>query len=1031
MSLARTLVFSSFSLFASFFSLFLSSLCPLCLCGSILAADPPRRFAYPGPDGKLVYDTDERRNRIPDFSHCGYEGGGVAIPAVPVRVIVPPAKGDNGPRIQAAIDYVSGLPADVNGVRGAILLPAGRYEMAGGLRIAAGGVVLRGQGQGPGGTVLVATGTDRRTLIRVAGKADRQVVSKAPYAIADKYVPVGAYRLRLTTTKGLRVGDTVLVEHPSTKEWIAALGMDRFPSRDAGSWLDWQPGKMDVCWDRVITRLDGDIVTLDAPLTTALDAAYGPGRLQVYSWPGRIGQVGVENLRCESAFDRANPLDEQHSWDAIGFENVRDVWVRQVTCAHFAGSAVSVWESCKAVTVEDCTSFQPVSELGGYRRHTYYTSGQLTLFRRCRSEDGRHDFAAGYLAAGPNAFVECEAVAAHGFSGPIESWASGVLYDNVTMDGGGLALTNREIDGQGVGWAAANCVLWQCTAPLVTCRQPPMARNWAIGCWGQFVGDGHWRSQNEFVKPASLYAAQLAERLGDKAIENGKRREIAAVPGDTKTIDEVGLDLLQKRTRPDPPPTKPLVLKNGWLVCDDKVITGGHKNTVWWRGHVLPSRAGEYGVGVTRFVPGRIGPGYADDLDELTDSMREKNQALLEHHWGLWYDRRRDDHQMVRRIDGEVWPPFYEQPWARSGKGTAWDGLSKYDLTRFNPWYFARLKQLADYCDRKGLVLVLQMYFQHNVLEAGAHWADFPWRPANCLQDTGFPEPPPYANKKRVFMAEAFYDVSHPVRRELHRAYVRKCLDALGDNTNVLFLTGEEFTGPLAFVRFWLDVVDEWQKEKGKKVLIGLSCTKDVQDAILADPVRGPMVSVIDLKYWWYTANGGTYDPKGGESLAPRQQLREWTGNKSRSDEQTARQIREYRTRYPDKAVLCSFNPGNGWAVLAAGGSVPNLPPMKDERLLAALPRMKPLDAAKLTARQWMLAEPGHNYLAYSSSGGSIRLDLSDSEETFAAYGINPKTGEVSRSGGTIHGGKTVEVSVPGSGTCLLWLTREKPLDGK
>ena len=128
--------------------------------------------------------------------------------------------------------------------------------------------------------------------------------------------------------------------------------------------------------------------------------------------------------------------------------------------------------------------------------------------------------------------------------------------------------------------------------------------------------------------------------------------------------------------------------------------------------------------------------------------MRRTGQAVLEHHWGLWYDRRRDDHQMVRRIDGDVWPPFYEQPWARSGRGTAWDGLSKYDLTQFNPWYFARLKQFADLCDRKGLVLVQQMYFQHNVLEAGAHWADFPWRPANCLQETGFPEPPPYENKQ-------------------------------------------------------------------------------------------------------------------------------------------------------------------------------------------------------------------------------------------------------------------------------------------
>jgi hypothetical protein len=916
------------------------------------AADPSRRFVYPGGDGKLVYDADEKGNRVPDFSHCGYRGGGVALPAVPVRVVVPPTKGDNGPRIQAAIDYVSGLPADADGIRGAVLLAAGRHEVAGGLRLTAGGVVLRGQGQAPGGTVLVAIGTDRCTLVCVTGKADRQVVSKTPYAVADRYVPVGACSLRLATTRGLRVGDMVLVEHPGTKEWIAALGMDRFTSRDTRSWLDWQPGKMDVRWDRVVTHIDGDVVTLDAPLTTALDAAHCTSRLQDYSWPGRISRVGVENLRCESAFDRTNPLDEQHAWTAISFENLQDAWVRQVTAAHFAGSAVSVWESCKRVTVEDCTSLQPVSELGGYRRHTFYTSGQLTLFQRCRSEHGRHYFAAGYLAAGPNAFVGCEATSAHHFSGPIESWASGVLYDNVTIDGGGLSLTNREIDNQGAGWAAANCVLWQCTAPVVTCRRPPAAQNWAIGCWGQFVGDGHWRSQSEFVKPASLYAAQLAERLGEKAVENTRRRDVPAQTGAAKTIDEAVPDLVRKLAKNEPVPGKPLSVENGWLVSDGRVLTGGRTGTVWWRGHVLPSRAGELGVGVTRFVPGRVGPGYTDDLDELTDSMRATNQAVLEHHWGLWYDRRRDDHQMVRRIDGEVWPPFYEQPWARSGKGTAWDGLSKYDLTRFNPWYFSRLKQFADLCDRKGLVLVQQMYFQHNILEAGAHWTDFPWRPANCLQDTGFEEPPPYANKKRVFMAEAFYDVTHPVRRELHRAYIRKCLDTLGGNRNVLFLTGAEFTGPLAFVHFWLDTVVDWQKEHGKKVLIGLSCTKDVQDAILADPVRGPKVAIIDMRYWWYTADGRAYDPKGGENLAPRQQLREWTGNKSRSDAQTARQVREYRARYPDKAVLCSGGPANGWAVLAAGGSIPKLPPVKDTRLLAALPRMKPFDSAKLTDRQ-------------------------------------------------------------------------------
>jgi hypothetical protein len=991
-----------------------------------LAADPSRRFVYPGEDGKLVYDRDERGNRIPDFSHCGYGGGGMAIPDAPVRVTVQPVHGDNGPRIQAGIDYVSSLPADANGLRGTVLLLAGRHEVAGGLHITAGGVVLRGEGQGPDGTVLVATGTDRRTLIRVAGKAERRIVSSKPYAVADAYVPVGAYRLRLATTEGLRVGDTVLFEHPSTREWIAAVGMDRSPSRDVGSWLDWLPGKMDVRWDRVVTRVAGDTITLDAPLTTALDAAHGGGRLQVYSWPGRISQVGVENLRCESAFDPDNPLDEQHAWTAISFENVRDAWVRQVTAAHFAGSAVSVWESCKSVTVEDCTSLAPVSELGGYRRHTFYTSGQLTLFQRCRSEDGRHDFAVGYLAAGPNAFVACEAKRAHQFSGPIESWASGVLYDNVRVDRGGLALTNLETDNQGAGWAAVNSVLWQCTASVVTCRKPPTAQNWAIGCWGQFVGDGHWRSLSEFVKPVSLHAAQLAERLGDKAVANTRRRDIPSSPNGAKSIDEAAPDLVRRTDLKSVPHYKPLALKDGWLVCDGKVLAGGRTGTIWWRGHILPSRVSEYGHGVTRFVPGRVGPGYTDDLGELTDTMWASNRAMLAHHWGLWYDRRRDDHQMVRRPDGEVWPPFYEQPWARSGRGVAWDGLSKYDLTRFNPWYFSRLKQFADLCDRKGRLLVQQMYFQHNILEAGAHWADFPWRPANCLQDTGFPEPPPYANNKRIFMAEAFYDVSHPVRRQLHRAYIRKCLDTLGDNSNVLFVIGEEFTGPLAFMQFWLDTIGDWQKEKGKKVLIALSCTKDVQDAILADPVRGPKVSVIDMKYWWYTADGGVYDPKGGESLAPRQQYRQWKGSKTRSDAQTARQVREYRLRYPSKAVICSLEPVNGWAVLAAGSSVPNLPPTTDSRLLAALPRMRPLDSTDRTNRQGTLAEPGRNYFLYASSGPSIALDLSGREETFIVHRIDPRTGQLSPSAESVHGGKTVRFSVDESGTCLLWLTRKQ-----
>jgi hypothetical protein len=991
--------------------------------GGAAAKRPDLPTILPDKNGRLAYQLDRRGNRVPDFSHCGYRGGNAAIPDVPVRVVVSPGKGDNGPRIQAAIDYVSKLPADTQGIRGAVLLLAGRHEIAGGLHITTGGVVLRGQGPGPGGAVLVATGTDRRTVIRITGQADRQVISESPYPVADAYVPISASQLRLQRTTGLQAGDTILVEHPSTAAWITALGMDHFPGQYGGSWLDWRPGTLDLRWDRIISKIDGDTITLDAPLTAALDASLSRAQVVVYHWPGRIRQVGVENLCCESAHGPANPHDEEHAWMAVTMDAVQDAWVRQVTARHFAGSAVMLLDGCKAVTVTDCQSLEPVSEIGGYRRQTFYTSGQLTLFQRCRSEEGIHDFAAGYLAAGPNAFLECEAVRAHGFSGPVESWAAGVLYDNVTLDGGGLTLTNREIDAHGAGWSAAYCVLWQCTAPVITCRRPPTAYNWAVGCWGQFVGDGAWEALNQFVNPASLYRAQLEERRGAAAVADLQRRPIPTDAGKAPSVDDVAA------AQSDAGGKKPagrLAVRNGWLVCGDELLAGGRTGTTWWRGSILPSVAAASGKGVTRFVPGRVGPGFTDDLDQLTDRMLVHKQALLEHHWGLWYDRRRDDHQMVRRLDGDVWAPFYEQPWARSGRGTAWDGLSKYDLMRFNPWYFRRLKQFADLCDQKGLGLVEQMYFQHNVLEAGAHWADFPWRPANCLQDTGFPEPPPYANKKRVFMAGAFYDVTHPVRRQLHRAYIRKCLDNFADNTNVIYLTGAEYTGPLEFVRFWLDTIREWQTETGKPVLVGLSCTKDVQDAILADPVRGPQVALIDLRYWWYAADGTLYAPKGGENLAPRQQLREWKGNKSRSAAQTARQVRDYRHRYPEKAILCSFDKADGWAVLAAGGSVPNLPGLTDARLRAALPRMKPwTPESGLTPGQWALADPDRDYFVYASAGGDIRLDLSASQASYVARWIQPRTGTVTEAGEVVRGGRVIDFAGAGSAARVLWLTRK------
>jgi hypothetical protein len=134
--------------------------------------------------------------------------------------------------------------------------------------------------------------------------------------------------------------------------------------------------------------------------------------------------------------------------------------------------------------------------------------------------------------------------------------------------------------------------------------------------------------------------------------------------------------------------------------------------------------------------------------------------------------------------------------------------------------------------------------------------------------------------------------------------------------------------------------------------------------------------------------------------------------------------VREYRDRFPGKAVICSLDRADGWAVLAAGGSVPNLPATTDARLLAAAAAMRPYEPKSgLTERQWALAEPGRSYLVYSATGEPIRLDLSADSAAYTAHRVNPRTGQCGETGDEVSGGRVVEFAPPGAGAWVLWLT--------
>ena len=226
-------------------------------------------------DDEIAYRRDSLGNRIPDFSYCGYMASETPIPYVPVKVVVAAEEGDATRRIQAAIDHVSSLPLDEKGFRGAVLLEKGEFEIAGSLFIRSSGVVLRGSGSGIDGTVLTGTGVGRGTLIQVAGMEDRE--TGKPAELAERYFPVNATELIFKKDHPFRVGDRVIVNRPSMKEWLESIGTDRLGVDDFRT--RWDPGDFDLNWDRTVVAAGPRSITLDAPITSALDPAFGGGNV--------------------------------------------------------------------------------------------------------------------------------------------------------------------------------------------------------------------------------------------------------------------------------------------------------------------------------------------------------------------------------------------------------------------------------------------------------------------------------------------------------------------------------------------------------------------------------------------------------------------------------------------------------------------------------------------------------------------------------------------------------------------------------
>lgn len=476
-----------------------------------------RLYANQGQVGKV--------NMVPDFSYAGYGGGGVPLPAygeLPIKIELHPGQQDQQ-RIQQAINYVANLPPNNKGIRGVILLKAGKYILDGPLVINTGGIILRGEGQGLGGTLLQANSREHRDkFIVIEGEGNGEVPKRAVQVqrrpIAQPFVPVGSNRIELTSTRGYSVGDTIGILRTPDWNWLGEFGINtgRF---------NWRPVEYEQVYERTVTAIDGNWITFDVPMVDTIEQGYGGGEVYRLNLSGRIQQVGIENLRLETLkYNLTN--SEDRAFYGINLSEVENSWIRDVTLRYFS-HGITFHDGTRFNTVQDVAYLDPDFEVNAGRNYGFVIDGgSLNFFQRCYARGARSAFITGSKTTGPNVFLDCLSEKDQNDSGPHHRWAVGTLFDNLA--GNRLRAQNRMDSGSGHGWAGAQQMFWNNKFNDYVLQAPQGAMNWAVGNEGGLVQIGQWapkepngiiESHGNKVEPRSLYLQQLKDRLGSQAVE--------------------------------------------------------------------------------------------------------------------------------------------------------------------------------------------------------------------------------------------------------------------------------------------------------------------------------------------------------------------------------------------------------------------------------------------------------------------------------------------------------------------------------
>jgi len=350
--------------------------------------------------------------------------------------------------------------------------------------------------------------------------------------------------------------------------------------------------------------------------------------------------------------------------------------------------------------------------------------------------------------------------------------------------------------------------------------------------------------------------------------------------------------------------------------------------------------------------------------------------------------------------------------YVRTGPGTGADGGQKFDLTKLNPAYFARLRQRVIDAGSRGIYVSVMLFdgWSLEVKPGNAKanpWLAHPFNQANNINGIN-------GDTNGDASGREIQTLSIPAVTALQEAYAKAVVDAVNDQDNVLYeISNESDPSANAWQYHIINIVRSYEATKPKQHPIGMTV-----------PYPGSNADVLNSPADWVSMNGGVDDPVVADgakvSLSDTDHLCGICGDVSWVWKSLTRGHNPLLMDGYDNSPGVSdpaYNPGDPkWEAIRRNMGYARSYAMRMD-LAHALPR------GDLASTKFCLAVVGSEYLVLAPTGGSVSVDLSGATGTRTVEWFNPSTGNTA-SGGTITGGQSVNLTPPFSGIAVVYIHR-------